>query len=136
MIRFFLPLATAAAMLAGTAASLSAAAADAPKAIRACVACHTFEKGGPSKIGPNLYGIAGQPAAKVPGFGKYGEDMKAAAAKGLSWTPENIAAYIADPIGFLKAATGKSEVRTNMIARIRKPEERAAIVGYLQSLKD
>jgi cytochrome c len=119
-----------------TAGLKTAAAADAPKAVRACIACHTFEKGGTAKIGPNLYGIVGQPAARVPGFDRYGTDMKAAAAKGLAWTPQTIDAYIADPIAFLKAATGRTEVRTNMIARIRTPEDRAAIVDYLKSLKD
>jgi cytochrome c2 len=107
-----------------------------PKALRACIACHTFEKGGTSKIGPNLYGIFGTTAAAIPGFAKYGEDMKAAAAKGLTWTSANLDAYINDPIAFLKAATGKDAVRTNMIARIRKPEDRTAIVDYLRTLKD
>src|SRR5471032_2124108 len=25
-----------------------------------CAACHTFDKGGPNRIGPNLYGIVGE----------------------------------------------------------------------------
>ncbi len=119
-----------------TLATLPADAAEEPKALRACIACHTFQKGGSSKIGPNLYGIAGSKAAAVPGFDKYGDSMKIAAAKGLTWTPANLDAYIADPVGFLKAAADRPDVRTNMIARIRKPEERAAIVGYLLTLKD
>jgi len=111
-------------------------AADVPKAVRACVACHTFTKGGESKIGPNLYGIFGKPAAAVPGFDRYGEAMKAAAAKGLTWTADNIEAYVDNPVAFLKAASGDPDTRTNMIARVRKPADRAAIVAYLKSLKD
>ncbi|MBN2753117.1 MAG: c-type cytochrome [Rhodospirillaceae bacterium] len=107
-----------------------------PKAIRACVACHTFEKGGQSKIGPNLYGIFGQKATAVAGFDKYGTDMKSAAEKGLSWTAANLSAYIENPIVFLKTATGSPSVRTNMIARVRKPADREAIITYLKSLKD
>ncbi|WP_337995730.1 c-type cytochrome [Oleispirillum naphthae] len=113
-----------------------ARAADVPKAVRACVACHTFTKGGESKIGPNLFGIYGKPAAAVPGFDRYGEAMKAAAAKGLTWTAENLEAYVDNPVAFLKAASGDPDTRTNMIARIRKPADRAAIVAYLKSLKD
>jgi len=110
--------------------------ADAPKALRACVACHTFTKGGEAKIGPNLYGIYGKPAATVPGFDNYGAAMKAAAAKGLTWTAEAIDAYVANPAAFLKATSGFSDARTSMIARVRKPADRAAIVAYLKSLSD
>ncbi len=111
-------------------------AADTPKVVRACVACHTFDKGGASKIGPNLFGIAGKPAASDPDFTKYGDDFRAAAATGLSWTDENLDAYIADPVPFLRKVTGRASVRTYMITRIRRADERAQIIDYLKSLKD
>ena len=62
--------------------------------------------------------------------------MKAAAAKGLTWTAESIDAHIDNPIQFLRTVTGKTDVRTNMIARVRKDQDRAAIVAYLKSLKN
>lgn len=111
-------------------------AADTPKVVRACVACHTFDKGGPSKIGPNLFGIAGKPAASDPAFEKYGDDFRAAAATGLTWTDDNLDAYIADPVPFLRKVTGRASVRTYMITRIRRADERAEIIDYLKSLKD
>lgn len=111
-------------------------AADTPKAVRSCVACHTFEKGGPSKIGPNLFGIAGKPAASDANFAKYGEDFLAAAKTGLTWTDDNLDAYIADPVPFLRKVTGKTSVRTYMITRIRRADERTEIIDYLKSLKD
>jgi len=113
-----------------------AVAADMPKAARACIACHTFEKGAPSKIGPNLFGVAGKPAASVADFNKYGDDFLAAAATGLTWTDENLDAYIADPVPFLRKITGHASVRTYMITRIRRADDRADIIEYLKSLKD
>ncbi len=128
---------TVASLLSGLAFLASPAlAADTPKAVRACVACHTFDKGGASKIGPNLFGIAGKPAASDANFAKYGDDFRAAAATGLRWTDDNLDAYIADPVPFLRKVTGQASVRTYMITRIRRADERAEIVEYLKSLKD
>ncbi len=123
---FFAVLATAA----------TARADDAPRALRSCVACHTFDKGGHSKIGPNLWGIAGAPAMHDDAYGKYGDDFRDAAASGLVWTDANLDAYIADPVNFLRDAVGRRSVRTYMITRVPRPNDRGAIVEYLKSLKD
>lgn len=126
------------AWMALTCAALAGAAeaAEPPRAIRSCVACHTFDKGGHSKIGPNLWGIAGAKAAHDPNYGKYGEDFLAAAAAGLTWTDANLDAYIAEPVGFLREVLGKRSVRTYMVTRVPREADRAAILDYLKTLKD
>ena len=43
-------------------------------AAKQCQACHTFEKGGPNRVGPNLYGIVGRERGKHPGFNYLGGD--------------------------------------------------------------
>ena len=36
--------------------------------VKACQACHSFDKGGPAKVGPPLWGVVGRPVASVAGF--------------------------------------------------------------------
>src|SRR5204862_2489274 len=35
---------------------------------KVCVACHTFNKGGANKIGPNLWGITEEAMAEIPNY--------------------------------------------------------------------
>jgi cytochrome c len=35
---------------------------------RVCMTCHTLDKGGPNKVGPNLWGVVDRPRASHPGF--------------------------------------------------------------------
>ena len=62
-----------------------------------CRFCHTLEQGGHNRVGPNLHGIFGQPAAVVDHFDYSDAFMEKARAENWVWTPEKRAAFIADP---------------------------------------
>lgn len=97
-------------------------------AAKKCVACHAFEKGGPNKVGPNLWDIVGRTKGAVAGFG-YSNATKERNAKGETWSFEALAGFIENPRRYMPG--------TSMaFAGIPKPEERADILVYLRSLAD
>lgn len=95
-------------------------------AARACAACHIFVKGGPNKVGPNLWGVVGRPHASVPNF-PYSEAMKAKASE--PWTYEALNAFIKSPKETIPG--------TKMLyGGLKKDTTRADLLAYLGSLSD
>ncbi len=92
------------------------------KLSKMCAACHTFEKGGANRVGPNLNGIVGAKHAHMADF-SYSDAMKA---KGGTWTVEELNQFLWNP--------KKTIPGTKMaFAGLKKPEDRAAMVKWLQA---
>jgi cytochrome c len=91
----------------------------------ACAACHKFRAGEGTLIGPNLHGVFGRPAATVEGFAY----SPALAQSGLVWTPASLAAWLADPAGFVAGTT-------MAFTGYRSPADRRDLIAYLLQVTD
>jgi cytochrome c len=92
-----------------------------------CMACHDVSKGGPNKIGPNLWDVVERPVAAHEGFA-YSDAMKAKAGEAKTWTYENLNTFLTKPSAYVP--------KTKMTFAGLKDQDRANVLAYLQSLSD
>ena len=111
----------------GTVAALLAAAdaGDGKKVFKKCKACHTADKGGAHKVGPNLWDVVGRAKAGAAGYRFSG----VLAGLGGAWTFADLDAFLAKPRAF---APG-TKMTFNGVG---KAADRAAVIAYLRSLSD
>jgi cytochrome c len=90
-----------------------------------CQACHTFEKGGPNRVGPNLWGVINRPKASEAGF-NYSAPMKA---KGGNWSFDELNKFLANPRGYIPGTA-------MAYAGLSRDAQRADVIEYLRTLAD
>jgi cytochrome c len=96
------------------------------KAVGACKACHTFEKGGANKIGPHLYDVYGRNKGAVDGFA-YSAAMKGKSAE--KWEADQLDGFLKNPKAYMPGTI-------MAFAGVSRPDTRADMVAYLNSLAD
>ena len=94
--------------------------------LKRCTTCHTFEKGGANKPGPNQYGLVGSNIAHKGDFA-YSDSLKAMHSK--KWGFQELSEFLENPKKF---APGNKMA----YAGLKKPEERAALIAYINTLSD
>ena len=90
-----------------------------------CAACHNADKGGANALGPNLWGVLGEPVGKGHGFAF----SEALASKGGSWDWNNLSEWLANPKKF---APGTKMT----FAGLGNPEDRANVIAFLNAHSD
>ena len=92
-----------------------------------CKVCHSFDKGAPSPIGPNLYGVVGRKIASLEGF-NYSPALKGKASEG-DWTFEHLDLWLTNPQAFapgtIMAFPGLPDLHT-----------RADVIDFLRTKSD
>ena len=104
----------------------SADAAKGQTVFKACAACHDVSKGGPNKVGPNLWGIVGRMHGVHEGFA-YSDAM--AALKDKPWSYEALNEFLTSP----KAAVPGTKMA---YGGLKKDTDRANLLAYLATLSD
>ena len=92
-----------------------------------CKVCHTFDKGGAVLVGPNLYGIVGDPIAEGRGGFNFTPALKKH--EGAKWTYENLDAWLTNPQVFAPGTT-------MAFPGIADTKKRAAVVAWLRTVAD
>ena len=90
-----------------------------------CMACHNADKGGANQLGPNLWGVLGEPIGQGKGFAF----SDALSKKGGSWNWDNLSQWLTSPRNF---APGTKMT----FAGLSNPEDRANVIAFLNQHSD
>lgn len=90
-----------------------------------CTACHNANKGGANQLGPNLWGVLGEPVGQGKGFAF----SPALSSKGGNWDWTALSVWLSNPKGF---APGTKMT----FAGLSNPQDRADVIAFLNAHSD
>jgi cytochrome c len=91
-----------------------------------CQACHTFEKGGPNRVGPNLWNIVGDERGQDRGGFNFSQAMKT---KGGKWSFDELNKFLKSPRDYIPGTA-------MTFAGINNDQQRADVIAFLDTLSD
>ena len=104
---------------------ISASSNNGEKLFKKCAACHTYEKDGANKVGPNLWSLINNKTANVEGFAY----SQALAETGGKWGYEELNNFLYKPKEYIKG--------TKMnFSGLKKGQDRADLVLFLREQSD
>ena len=89
-----------------------------------CGTCHTSEKGGGKRQGPNLFGVVGRKAGTLPDF-TYSDALRTNK-DGVVWTRDTLDRWLTDPQAFIPGVV--------MPYKQADPAIRQRLIDYLDTL--
>ncbi len=89
-----------------------------------CAPCHAIGPGAKNKVGPELNGLLGRPAASVEGFA-YSDALKKS---GITWDDETLHKWLENP----KALVPGTKM---LFPGVKDETQRDDIIAYIESFK-
>lgn len=87
-----------------------------------CSSCHSLAEGGPTLLGPNLYGMFDRQVGGLDNF-EYSQALQEA---DFEWTPEQLDQWLASPRNFLPG-------NRMSFAGVPREDNRVAVIAYIMS---
>lgn len=93
---------------------------------KACLTCHSVDKGGSTRIGPNLWNVINRPVGQVAGF-HYSSAFKKINVK--AWSYHELNEWLYSP-------SAEAPGTTMSFAGLKKTQDRANVIAWLRTLAD